>query len=79
MARYGDIRDLQLSEHAVFKERFKPSSPAPLSGIYQCIVCEKEATSEEGKSLPPQDHHTHPAGSGPIVWRLVAFAQHHRP
>lgn len=48
----------------------KPGSTVPLSGIYRCLGCNKEVTSNKDDPFPPQSHHQHTAAQGTIRWRL---------
>jgi len=47
-----------------------PAQTVPVSGIYKCVVCKKEVTSNKGDPFPPQNHHQHDPGQGPVSWRL---------
>jgi len=53
-----------------------PGAVTPFSGIYRCEVCGTEAVSVYGHPLPPQNHHQHPPGFGPIQWRLIVVSTH---
>lgn len=57
---------------ALFNQHFTPGAETKRSGIYRCIHCGHEVVSEEGKPLPPQNNHQHPAIFGTIIWKLVA-------
>lgn len=54
-----------------FDKVYPAGSTAPWSGIYRCEVCGREAVHTVDRHLPPQNHHAHPLGQGPIRWRLV--------
>jgi hypothetical protein len=49
---------------------YGPSQKVPVSGIYRCIGCGREVTSNEGDPFPPQNHHQHNALQGDIRWKL---------
>lgn len=73
MALYKDRTILTHSDDAEFDKDRKPGTAAPFSGIYRCKTCGHEVASEEGNRLPPQHEKPH---NGPIIWRLVVFAEH---
>ena len=52
-----------------WKETYGPGNTVPVSGIYRCLNCNKEVTSNEGDPFPPQNHAQHPCGSA-IKWKL---------
>jgi len=54
-----------------FDTLYNPGTRTSWSGIYRCEVCGKEVVHTHDKSLPPQNHHTHPASMRPIQWRLT--------
>ncbi|MBB2981761.1 hypothetical protein [Paraburkholderia tropica] len=70
--KYGNY--LQQEQGAEFDVLHSPGNLTPHSGIYRCEVCGGSAVSTLGNPLPPQDHHNHAAGAGPIRWRLVTKA-----
>lgn len=76
MALYKQGEFLARSQDAVFDVDHKPGNHAPHSGIYRCMGCGREASSEENKPLPPQNHHQHDPTQGPIRWRLIVYADH---
>lgn len=47
-----------------------PGDIVPMSGIYRCLGCDCEVTSNEGDPFPPQPGHTHTPAQGSIRWRL---------
>ena len=49
---------------------YGPSMKVPVSGIYICIGCKKEVTSNHGDPFPPQNHHQHSSAQGDIRWKL---------
>jgi hypothetical protein len=71
MAQYKYLKFLKENTSKAFDDFHVPSATTPYSGIYRCAVCGKEDVSTEGHPLPPQNHHQHPAGSGPIRWQLI--------
>lgn len=76
MALYKYPQYLGTSSDAVFDGVHNPGAATPLSGIYRCEGCGRELVSEEGKPLPPQNHHQHGSGGGHIRWRLAVYADH---
>jgi len=74
MAYYKDGRYLTQQNGNEFDVLHAPGAQTPASGIYRCEVCGGSAVSTLGNALPPQGHHPHPAGDGPIRWRLVVKA-----
>lgn len=75
MAYYKYSRYLSQSDHQFFDTIYEPGTVTPYSGIYRCEECGREDTSVKGKPLPPQNHHQHQYGQGPIRWRLVVGHQ----
>lgn len=49
---------------------YDPGQAVPVSGIYLCLGCNREITSNENDPFPPQNHHQHSAAQGRIRWRL---------
>ncbi len=76
MALYKEPKYLAPSDDGVFDSVHKPGTTPPRSGIYRCVVCGKEVVGEEARALPPQNHHQHSAGAGPISWQLAVYADH---
>ena len=71
MALYKYSQFLEKSEHEAFDQLSAPSTAAPYPGIYRCHACGHEIAIASGHILPPQNHHQHRLGIGPIQWRLV--------
>ena len=67
--KYGD--QLVQSNSNAFDTLYVPGAPTPHSGIYRCHVCGENVTSVHPHPLPPQNHHVHAPGVGPIRWRLL--------
>ena len=74
MYKYGGY--LSQSQDEVFDKDHSPGTAAMRSGIYRCVGCGREVTSEENNPLPPQNHHQHSAAQGAIRWRLIVYADH---
>lgn len=53
-----------------WNQKHNPGSTVPMSGIYKCVGCKKEVTCNKGDPFPPQNHHQHPTGQGPVQWKL---------
>lgn len=49
---------------------YNPGDKVPLSGIYRCLGCKREVTSNENDPFPPQNHHQHSTEQGKIRWKL---------
>jgi hypothetical protein len=49
---------------------YDPGDEVPVSGIYRCLGCNREVTSNYKDPFPPQNHHQHSAGQGKIRWKL---------
>lgn len=71
--KYGGY--LAQSQHITFDTLYSPGNTCPQSGIYRCESCGDEIASNQGNPFPPQNHHQHVPGSGPIRWKLIVFAQ----
>lgn len=74
MAQYKYGQYLTQSQHAEFDARYSPGTDAANAGIYRCAVCGDEIGIAKGHKLPPQNHHQHAPGLGPIQWQLLVFA-----
>jgi hypothetical protein len=75
MALHKYPRFLRISQDQAFDNVHAPGTATPLSGIYKCESCGDEIASNRGQPLPPQNHHQHRQGLGPIRWRLIVFAE----
>ena len=60
-------------EADTFETEHAPSTVVPLSGIYRCAECGREIVSNESDSFPPENHHLHTEGQGPISWLLIVL------
>lgn len=49
---------------------YNPADTVPVSGIYRCLGCNREITSNENDPFPPQNDHQHTAAQGKIRWKL---------
>lgn len=78
MAQYKYGQHLTKSEHSAYDALHTPGSPAENPGIYRCTACGDEIAIAKGHTLPPQNHHQHSPGLGPIRWQLLVFAQQRR-
>jgi hypothetical protein len=76
MALYKHGSYITKSEDTIFDQDNHPGTAAPRSGIYRCAGCGREASSTEGHTLPPQNHHQHTQSQGSIRWRLLVYANH---
>jgi hypothetical protein len=71
MALYKYQVFLEKSEDEAFDQLIVPGTAAPWPGIYRCHACGHEIATAATHALPPQNHHQHKPGVGPIQWRLV--------
>jgi hypothetical protein len=76
MALYKYGAYLGESQDSVFDAVYSPGTVPPHSGIYRCMGCHREVVAEEGRLLPPQNHHQHTTSQGSIRWRLIVYADH---
>lgn len=76
MALYKHGQYLQQSQDQAFDHDHGPGVAAANAGIYRCMGCGREIGIAQGHILPPQNHHTHTSGQGPIRWRLLVYADH---
>lgn len=76
MATYKYEQFIQKIDHAAFDTLHNPGEMHPFSGIYRCEGCGREVVGEQGRQLPPQNHHQHTLQQGPIRWRLIVYADH---
>lgn len=53
-----------------WKKTYGPGDTVPVSGIYRCLGCNKEITSNGDDPFPPQNHHQHSTAQGTIRWKL---------
>lgn len=53
-----------------WKNEYGPSESVPVSGIYRCLGCKREVTSNATDRFPPQNHHQHTVDQGKIRWKL---------
>lgn len=49
---------------------YEPGDTVPVSGIYICLRCSREITSNQDDPFPPQNHHQHTQAQGRILWKL---------
>ncbi len=56
--------------NAWWKTIYNPGADVPVSGIYRCLGCKREITSNAGDPFPPQNHHQHERSQGEIRWKL---------
>lgn len=71
MALFKDARYLQSGTGIPFVSLYPPGSDAPVAGIYRCSGCGNEIVSHRDHNLPPENHHRHAIGQGPIRWHLI--------
>ena len=71
MAQYKYGSYLSKGNSDEYDAEYSPGDTCNNSGIYRCKVCGDEIASNKGNPFPPQNHHQHSAGSGPIRWKLL--------
>ena len=76
MALYKHTQFLQANQHTNFDTLRSPGDDAPDAGIYRCEACGHEIGIAKDHKLPPQNHHQHASGDGPIRWRLIVASIH---
>lgn len=76
MALYKYDQYVTKTTDGAFDRDYSPGSEAPLSGIYKCLACGREAACNHPDPLPPQNHHQHTVSQGAIRWRLAVWANH---
>jgi hypothetical protein len=76
MASYMFAQYLSHVNNSALDVLYHPGAATPFSGIYRCEVCGTEAVSVAPHPLPPQNHHVHLFGAGPIQWRLIVASTH---
>jgi hypothetical protein len=76
MALYKYAEYLAKSDDASFDGIHRPGQTPPHSGIYGSTGCGREVVAEEGRQLPPQNHHQHTTQQGEIRWRMIVYADH---
>lgn len=76
MAWYKYDKYLQKSSGDAYDSDHSPGTSVPNSGIYRCMGCNREVTSNKGDPFPPQNHHQHNGTQGTIRWRLIVYADH---
>lgn len=75
MALFRYSRFLTQSDDEAFDSLCWPGQTTPHSGIYRCEGCGREIASNGLDPLPPQNHHQHATGEGPVRWRMIIYAQ----
>lgn len=76
MAFYKYANVLQQRQDAAFDEVTGVGQPTPYSGIYRCVGCGVDIAANAGNPMPPQNHHQHSPGQGPIAWKLIVASTH---
>ena len=75
MALYKNPKVVIQNSDKAFDEIWEPGQTPGHPGIYRCLGCGKEITSNKDNTLPPQNHHQHTATQGKIRWQMVVYAQ----
>ena len=73
MAWYVDGTHLVKSDGSRdwWKKAYGPADRVPVSGIYKCLGCKKEITSNKDDLFPPQNKHQHTQAQGTVRWTLI--------
>lgn len=73
MAWYKSSEHLVQSTTGVdhWKKTYGPGDDVPVSGIYICLGCTREITSNSPDKFPPQNRHQHEFTDGEIEWKLI--------
>lgn len=74
MAWYKYDRFLSSNTHANFDKVREQGEETPDAGIYRCVSCGDEIGIAKNHKLPPQNHHQHAPGVGPIKWQMIVCA-----
>jgi hypothetical protein len=74
LALYKHGQFLTQNAHEAFDTLLSPGTAINNAGIYRCAVCGDEIGIAKGHALPPQNHHQHAPGHGPIRWQLLVCA-----
>lgn len=51
------------------------AATVPVSGIYKCVNCGDEITSNKNDKFPPQNKTQHECQNKPVRWKLVVMTQ----
>ncbi|MNJ55156.1 hypothetical protein D3C77_506300 [compost metagenome] len=54
---------------------YKIGAIVPESGIYRCVTCGDEITSNKGDPFPPQNKKQHPCTDENVKWELIVMTQ----
>lgn len=57
-------------EGSIWRKLYNPGTECPASGLYRCVNCGDEVTSNKGDPLPPQNHRQH-TSNDKILWELI--------
>jgi hypothetical protein len=73
MAWYADDTHLVKSDGDKdwWKSIYGPGDSVPVSGLYKCLGCKKEITSNKDDPFPPQNKHQHTQSQGSVRWKLI--------
>lgn len=73
MAWYTDDTHLVKSDGNKdwWKNVYGPGDLVPISGLYKCLGCKKEITSNKDDPFPPQNKHQHTQLQGLVRWKLI--------
>jgi hypothetical protein len=75
MSQYKYDDHLVESNSWAFDQEYKPGQPVTNPGIYRCKTCGDEVVCDKGAAVS-KFHHEHTA-LGPVMWKLLVFAQKH--
>lgn len=68
------LKETNQPNNAHWTKTYRPSDDVPKSGIYRCVNCGDEVTSNKGDPFPPQNKTQHPCADK-IEWQLIVMTQ----
>jgi hypothetical protein len=77
MAQFKNSEHLIQTKAPAFEKDWMPGQKVPNAGIYRCKTCGDEIVVHKDAAIP-QIHHEHTV-LGPVIWKLLVFAQKHPP
>jgi len=80
MAQYASHTSKYLNQSdeqtAVYwRTHYEIGDIVPVSGIYRCVGCGDEITSNKYDPFPPQNKHQHTDAKKEILWELIVKTQ----
>ena len=75
MAQFKNSEHMIQANSPAFDKEWLPGQVVVNAGIYRCKTCGDEIVVDKGAATP-QSHHNHSI-LGPVIWKLLIFAQKH--